>query len=169
MLVLPNSSRLWVGSDDGRIWVLDGASEALLGSFKPHSQDWAVTALTSVGSEVWSACERCLAVHDPGTGAVRHTLPQLEGSAGCVKALLPWQWGLWVLSSNGLRLLAAREAWEAAQKQVGACRLLTAFACFLFPCKDTAWTQCEAVGWPCPLLRKPHTAAFVPIITCVTP
>jgi hypothetical protein len=123
MLVLPNSSRLWVGSGNGRIWVLDGASEVLLGSFKPHSQDWAVTALSSVGSEVWSACERSLAVHDPDTGAVRYTLPQLEGSAGCVKVLLPWQWGLWVLSSNGLRLLAAREAWETAQKQVGACGL----------------------------------------------
>lgn len=56
-------------------------------------------------------------------GAVRYTLPLLEGSAGFVKALLPWQWGLWVMSINGLRLLAAREAWEAAQQKVGVTRV----------------------------------------------
>jgi hypothetical protein len=50
---------------------------------------------------------------------VRYTLPLLEGSAGFIKSLLPWQWGLWVMSINGLRLLAAREAWEAAQHKVG--------------------------------------------------
>jgi hypothetical protein len=118
MLVLPHSSRLWVGGEGGRIWVLDGLSEQLLGSFKPHSQDWAVTALAAVGREVWSACERCIAAHDPDTGAVRFTLPLLEGSAGFIKALLPWQWGLWVLSINGLRLLATRSAWEVLQQQV---------------------------------------------------
>lgn len=51
---------------------------------------------------------------------MRYTLPLLEGSAGFIKALLPWQWGLWVMSINGLRLLAAREAWEAAQQKVDA-------------------------------------------------
>lgn len=176
MLVLPHISKLWVGSDDGRVWVIDGVAETLLGSFRPHpGSNWAVTALAVVGREVWSACERCLAVHDPesgarlavvgqsavrgtqllvqragdfvgavptrgtvctghtqkaagrvvcvslgGAGAVRYTLPLLEGSAGFIKALLPWQWGLWVMSINGLRLLAVREAWEAAQQKVGA-------------------------------------------------
>lgn len=68
MLVLPHSSKLWIGADDGRIWVIDGLSETLLGNFKAHSQDWAVTALAIVGREVWSASERCLAVHDLETG-----------------------------------------------------------------------------------------------------
>lgn len=120
MLVLPNSSRLWVGSDSGTILVIDGLSETLLGSFRPHpDQPWAVTALTAVGREVWVACERCVAALDPGDGSLRYSLPLLEGSAGCVKALLPWQWGLWVLSLNGLRLLASRAAWEGLQHQVG--------------------------------------------------
>jgi hypothetical protein len=69
MLVLPHSSKLWVGSDDGRVWVVDGVAETLLGSFRPHpGSEWAVTALAVVGRGVWSACERCLAVHDPETG-----------------------------------------------------------------------------------------------------
>lgn len=120
MLALPNSSRLWVGSDNGTIWVLDSISETLLATFKPHpDQAWAVTALAVVGREVWSACERCVAAHDPVDGTLRYVLPLLEGSAGFIKALLPWQWGLWGLSINGLRLLAARAAWEALQHQVG--------------------------------------------------
>lgn len=118
MLVLPGSGRVWLGADDGGIWVWDGLSEQLLGSSKPHTQDWAVTALAVVGREVWSACERCLAAHDPDTASVLYTLPLLEASAGFVKSLVPWQWGLWVLSINGLRLLATRAAWEALQQQV---------------------------------------------------
>jgi hypothetical protein len=35
MLLLPGTSRLWVGCDDGRVWVLDGAAETLLATFRP--------------------------------------------------------------------------------------------------------------------------------------
>jgi ligand-binding sensor domain-containing protein len=118
MLVLPHTTRLWVGCDDGRIWVLDGATEELLATFKPSSSP--VTSLAAVGrgAEVWCASERAVCVLDPATGALRYALAQLEGSAEFVKALLPWRWGLWVMSLSGLRLLAARSAWEAAAAQV---------------------------------------------------
>jgi hypothetical protein len=114
MLLLPDN-RLWVGCEDGRVFVFDAVTEALLTSFK--AQGGAVKSLAVLGSkEVWSAAERSLAVHDIESGAIKHQVPLDDN--GFVKQLLPWKWGLWVLSFNSLKLLAARSCWEAAQQQV---------------------------------------------------
>eukprot|EP00775_Hariotina_reticulata_P006930 gene6930-7148_t len=107
-------NRLWVGCEDGRVFVFDTMTEALLTSFKAQAS--AVKSLALLGgSDVWSAAERSLAVHDAESGTIKHLVP-LDDS-GFVKQLLPWRWGLWVLSFNGLKLLAARSCWEAAQQQ----------------------------------------------------
>jgi hypothetical protein len=114
MLVLPHNSKIWIGADDGRIWVLDGVSETLLGSFKPHAEGWAMTALAVVGKEVWSASERCLAAHDPETGGGTAWYPpvRVPGRGGLGRTRNRWEVDGWLpgAQSKGASLAVCRAA-----------------------------------------------------------
>lgn len=140
MLLLPDN-RLWVGCDDGRVFIFDGSTEAQLGVVKAAAG--AINAMALLGStsrgssssgtmtgsslssgegssavqQVWVASDRVVGVHDAASGALLFSLP--PEADGFVKGLWAWSWGAWLLSSGGLRQLAARAAWEALEQQVG--------------------------------------------------
>lgn len=139
MLLLPDN-RIWVGTDDGRVYVFDGTTEAQLSVFKaapsainsfaavgcsagsapaantPRFNSASVVGNTTGVQQVWAASEKTVTVHDPVTRALLFSLP--ADPDGFVKTLLPWGWGLWVLSSNSLKQLAVRSAWDDLQQQV---------------------------------------------------
>jgi hypothetical protein len=128
MLALPDS-RLWVGCEDGRLFMFDGAAETQLGVVKAAAGAISAMALlgtatatgassSSSAQQVWVASERAISVLDVGSGALLFSLAA-DGDAGFVKALLPWDWGAWVLGTGSLRQLAARAAWDSLKQQVG--------------------------------------------------
>jgi hypothetical protein len=130
MLVLPDG-RLWVGCEDGRVFMFDGAAESQLGLVKAAAG--AITSMALLGSaangsaasssgdssvqQVWVASERAISVLDASSGALLFSLAG-DAEAGFVKALLPWDWGAWVLGTGSLRQLAVRAAWDSLRLQV---------------------------------------------------
>jgi hypothetical protein len=136
MLVLPDG-RLWVGCEDGRLFIFDGAAESQLGVVKAAAG--AIVSMALLGAacnitssssssaasiddgsaqQVWVASERTISVLDARSGALLFSLPA-DAEAGFVKALLPWDWGAWVLGTGSLRQLAVRAAWDSLCQQVG--------------------------------------------------
>lgn len=131
MLALPDG-RLWVGCEDGRLFIFDGASEAQLGVVKAAAGAISAMALlgtpasscrigssSSSAQQVWVASERAVNVLDASSGALLFSVAA-DGDGGFVKALLAWDWGAWVLGTGSLRQLAARAAWDSLSQQVGA-------------------------------------------------
>jgi hypothetical protein len=128
MLVLPDG-RLWVGCEDGRLFMFDGAGESQLGIVKAAAGAISAMALLGAASpsssvissssvqQVWVATDKAISVLDAGSGALLFSLAA-DVDAGFVKALLPWDWGAWVLGTGSLRQLAARAAWDSLQQQV---------------------------------------------------
>jgi hypothetical protein len=131
MLVLPDG-RLWVGCEDGRLFMFDGAAESQLGLVKaaggaitsmallgaPANSSTASSIGDSSAQQVWAASERSISVLDAASGALLFSLAG-DADAGFVKALLPWGWGTWVLGTGSLRQLAVRAAWDSLRLQVG--------------------------------------------------
>jgi hypothetical protein len=143
MIALPGG-RLWIGCDDGRVFVFDGVDESPLAVLRAGNSGGAVTAMACVGYaaftsaatatlcaaakpttasalEAWVACERggAMSVLEPMSGTQQYQVPQEAVGNSTVRCLLPWAWGMWVvLSGGGVRLLGLRASWQAAHTQV---------------------------------------------------